>query len=498
MKLTISDCYGSIHFVLQPVYNCRNRRHPQEVNTVKIILTTLAFRSIAPARPTVAEAINDELTIGRSPDNDFILEDPERYCSRYHARCYLLSGNYYIEDSSSSGTLVNETQRLERGLRHQLQDGDTLIIGENQLRVSLMAEPGNSPTIATAKAAPTSAFSIDDFFQPQQSPGNIEAAIAGSEPAGRIFATTSAPQIPTCQVNDFFHTTGLSEPDAVPEFDFSDLADLHDDSLPPLSLSKPLSTEDAMSTLPAQPELSAPQEPSADQEPLANQGPLVRPLATGDAQSTPSAETASEPALQPASAADSALIDSQAVRAFLRGLDLDPEDLIGLDKVEIMQSAGQMLNTLTGGLIDILRARTEVKKEFSMDVTRIQASRNNPLKFCTSTEQALLKLLTKDPAYLDAVESVDEGVADAKAHQIAIMAGMQAALEALLQRFDPAMLEQQLDGRFLLSKKARYWELYTRAFQQLVGEAEENFQALFAEAFASTYQHQINQVQNSR
>lgn len=453
---------------------------------MKIILSTLAFRSIAPARPTVAEAINDELTIGRSPDNDFILEDPERYCSRYHARCYLLNGNYFIEDSSSSGTLVNETQRLERGHRHQLQDGDTLIIGENQLRVSLVAEPRKTTAaIATANAAPTSAFSIDDFFQPQQPQGKTAAAIAETAPAGRVPATTSAPQIPTCQVNDFFHTTDLSEPAAAPEFDFSDLADLHDDSPAPLSLSKPLATEDAGGA------------PSADQVPLAP------PLATGDAENAPPTETASEPAPQPApavdsSAANSALIDSQAVRAFLRGLDLDPEDLIGLDKVEIMQSAGQMLNTLTGGLIDILRARTEVKREFSLDITRIQATRNNPLKFCTSTEQALLKLLTKDTAYLDPVESVDEGVADAKAHQVAIMAGMQAALDALLQRFDPAMLEQQLDGRFLLSKKARYWELYTQAFQELVGEAEENFQALFAEAFARTYQHQINQVQNGR
>ncbi len=144
---------------------------------MKIILSTIAFRSIASVRPTVAEAINKELTIGRSPDNDFILEDPERYCSRYHARCYLLNGSYFIEDCSSSGTLVNETQRLERGHRYQLQDGDTLIIGENQLRVSLIAEPGKMTTaIATAKAAPISAFSIDDFFQPQEPPASAAPA----------------------------------------------------------------------------------------------------------------------------------------------------------------------------------------------------------------------------------------------------------------------------------------------------------------------------------
>jgi type VI secretion system protein len=129
-----------------------------------------------------------------------------------------------------------------------------------------------------------------------------------------------------------------------------------------------------------------------------------------------------------------------------------------------------------------------------MDVTRIGAVRNNPLKFCSSVDEAMLIMLTQSEGYLGPQESVLEGVVDVKAHQVAVMSGMQAALTSLLDRFEPATLESQLTTRFTLSKKSRYWDMYTTAYQQLQLEAQDNFHGLFGEEFSRVYEEQVRQI----
>ena len=90
---------------------------------------------------------------------------------------------------------------------------------------------------------------------------------------------------------------------------------------------------------------------------------------------------------------------------------------------------------------------------------------------------------------------------DLRAHQIGVLAGMRAALEGLLARFDPAELEATLAPRSGLanlipaSRKSRLWESFEALYSQLSREAEDEFHQLFGEAFVHAYETHIAQLQ---
>lgn len=71
---------------------------------------------------------NPLVNIGRSRENDIVLDDP--YISRHHAQLRLRFGSYTLFDTTSqSGTLVNDVAVRE----HRLQPGDVIQIGKSRL-----------------------------------------------------------------------------------------------------------------------------------------------------------------------------------------------------------------------------------------------------------------------------------------------------------------------------------------------------------------------------
>lgn len=76
----------------------------------------------------VYEANNEELTIGRSADNDIQIDNLA--VSAQHARVRKVLNTYLIEDlGSTNGTFVNE-KKIDR---YELIDGDKVIIGKHSL-----------------------------------------------------------------------------------------------------------------------------------------------------------------------------------------------------------------------------------------------------------------------------------------------------------------------------------------------------------------------------
>jgi type VI secretion system FHA domain protein len=96
-------------------------------------------------------------SIGRGPDNEWILPDPDRYLSGKHARVDFRAGTYVLVDTSSNGTYVNGSQ-VPLGKYHDyvLKDGDYVRLGQYEFLVSIdqsndfprRREP-SSPTTAT-------------------------------------------------------------------------------------------------------------------------------------------------------------------------------------------------------------------------------------------------------------------------------------------------------------------------------------------------------------
>ena len=154
------------------------------------------------------------------------------------------------------------------------------------------------------------------------------------------------------------------------------------------------------------------------------------------------------------------------------------------------------------GVMDVLRARAEIKNTFRLPVTVIQRSENNPLKFAATAEDALQKLLAPpSAAFLSGVPAFEDAFDDIRCHQMAMLAGMRAAFDAMLFHFSPDRLEQEADAggkRLSFGSKGRYWERYRDNFEQLRSDPDECFRRLFGDEFARAYEAQLARLKSAR
>jgi type VI secretion system protein ImpI len=165
---------------------------------------------------------------------------------------------------------------------------------------------------------------------------------------------------------------------------------------------------------------------------------------------------------------------------------------------------GNIMRSVVQGLIEVLRARSEIKTEFRMPVTQVKVSENNPLKFAANAEDALGNLLgRRNSAYLPPQEAFDDAFNDVRFHQLAMLAGVRAGFDHLMNRFDPAQLQEAFErggkrGLFGGGGKATYWERYTERFQEMSQDRDETFRRLFGEEFARAYEQQLSVLKKGR
>ena len=98
-------------------------------------------------------------TIGRLPDNSWVLQDP--YVSSRHAVIRFANGAFSIEDKSTNGTFINSPDnRLAKGQRHTLQPGDVILIEPYEIRASIAAAPSAADGHLCSLAAPARAAAL--------------------------------------------------------------------------------------------------------------------------------------------------------------------------------------------------------------------------------------------------------------------------------------------------------------------------------------------------
>ena len=227
--------------------------------------------------------------------------------------------------------------------------------------------------------------------------------------------------------------------------------------------------------------------------PVAAPGPIAASvLAPAPA---PSAAFAA-PAVSPAGPADSAAL----VAALRRGLAVEGLPPTPLTP-ELMQLVGQLLHEATRGTVELLVARAALKREVRAEVTMIVARENNPLKFSPSVDVAMTHLLGPTArGFMPPALAMRDAYDDLRAHQFGFLAGMRAALEGVLLRFEPAALEAKLTQKSVLdsllpsSRKARMWDLFNELYGQISAEASDDFHALFGKAFLKAYQQHIDEL----
>lgn len=182
-----------------------------------------------------------------------------------------------------------------------------------------------------------------------------------------------------------------------------------------------------------------------------------------------------------------------AFLAFLEGAGIEASRVDAKDPEAALKAAGAVFRAMTEGLREVLISRAAIKSEMRIEQTMIASHGNNALKFSVTPDDAVAALLTpKRPGYMAPLAAAKEAFGDVKAHEIAVMAGVQTALMALLQRFEPGQLEKRLAPSVLgavlpAARKARYWDAFRETYSEITREAEDDFQSVFGRPFAKAY-----------
>lgn len=487
------------------------------------------------------------LTMGRSPENDVVLPDPDRVLSKRHCMIEDHNGNVVVVDISTNGTFLNYGKVPLGPTPTPLNDGDILSVGPYELLVSIAALD-NSDVIADplsdgpiGHGFADNAPSVDDFLDAPGDGGDFLDDLLGGRdaPAGPGAVDRAEPDedglLPPLgdeedpllpPAADPFSGGGASYGSGGPagsdHFSIPQPAgqgagvipdDWDDDLLAPSSgpsvggsVGSELDPFGAPSAPPSDfYESTNPNQGRTDptNPGLASTAPPVVPPAEPTQPRAPTAPPANAPPSTlpraPAAASASGTGDA-AARAFLDAIGADDVPIPDADLVATMERMGKVTRLMIEGLREILMTRTQIKSEFRIEQTMISAGGNNPLKFSISSDQAIEAMVKpKARGYLGAEEAAAEALQDIRAHEVATISGMEAALKGLLHKLDPKELEGKLEkgtgiGSMLTNKKARYWEVYESKYAEIADQAENDFQELFAKEFARAYQDQLDKL----
>lgn len=192
--------------------------------------------------------------------------------------------------------------------------------------------------------------------------------------------------------------------------------------------------------------------------------------------------------------------------AFMKGAGLDPAKTNFEVTPEFMRTFGEVLRIAVQGTIDLLAARSEIKREFRAGVTIIASGANNPLKFLPNAEGVIMQMTNKTfPGFMPPGPAMEEAFADLRVHQFALMAGIRAAYAEALARFDPTELERRgeggsslIDKLLINGRKAALWDDYKHNFEALRQHAEDDLMAFSGRSFLDAYEQAAHTAKDSQ
>jgi type VI secretion system FHA domain protein len=433
-----------------------------------------------------------KITIGRGEECTLVLEDPKKHVSRVHVELEEKSeGLYRMTVISKVNPVFINGKRQGPGSQAQLNTGDRFELGEYELE--LLAPPGTGRTVfPTSEVEETTRPNNPMLQVPRSSaaPGRpektvpVETVEAAQEPA---YDPASLPPV----------EPGLfDEPEPAP----APAAEV----APPPAAPAPRPAAPAPAESPAA-------APAADKTDVFAEATFIgsapAPASVFDEATyvggrPPAAGAAAGAAPAAASGTDGM---RAAARAFLAGAGMDDKQIADADLEAFLQQSGRIMRAAVEGAMALLAARAMAKKELRAEDRTMVASRdNNPLKLMSDPQEALAFLLdTKDrgSGFLDPVQAVGDAFEDLRAHEVALFAGMRAALLGAIQRFDPKTLEPELEksaGGLGLNRKAKLWEQFAVFQQKLAQDAEDDFNKVFGREFMGTYMAQVKQLKGGR
>jgi type VI secretion system FHA domain protein len=191
--------------------------------------------------------------------------------------------------------------------------------------------------------------------------------------------------------------------------------------------------------------------------------------------------------------------ESQELRelaaAFARGAGLDTEQAPLTP--EWMEHVGALLRATAEGTLALLQSRAVAKRHMRAPGTHIAPRQNNPLKFAPDATEALTRMLQRQasPGFLDPVAALHDAHHDLLVHQVAMVAGMRAAVFELFSRLGPEAAENAEGpahgiSRMNVLRAAALWQRHRLQHAQLLEHLDDDFDTIFGREFLRAYEAQ--------
>jgi type VI secretion system protein ImpI len=465
-----------------------------------------------------------ELVIGRSPDADWQIDDPDMFVSRAHCKITAGQDGYFVTDMSSSGLFIDDAARpLGAGNSTRLQNGMRLRMGDYVLWVDLQtadAQPTAPQPSSPASRAPVS-IGRDDFFsirteeEPQRPrpaslpdpfeqpvPGAFERANSGARSSPAFDDPFSLDPVATPVSNGSADHGKHSTPAFNDPFGLDPVATPSSNASSNPARQDAPAFDDGFSLDPIQPVSEKSSAAGGKRDSVAGTASSPAPwdLPVPQAEEPPALPrrhraVAPKPGTRqspPASATDTALR-----AAFLRGIGLEDNDLPSRDPVAEMERFGREYRMMMEGLMQLLRKRAEEKGNARVAQTVVGASDVNPLKFLPTVDDALVTILSeRSPGFLAAEPAIADAIRDLAQHHVRAWRGVQGALRRMIDRFDPAALEEELKSSSTIEtllaggRGAKLWELYQKRHREIAMSAESRFLGDLGVDFRNAYEEE--------
>ncbi|MER8406409.1 type VI secretion system-associated FHA domain protein TagH [Mesorhizobium sp. M1307] len=467
-----------------------------------------------------------ELVIGRSADAGWQIDDPDMFVSRAHCRISGGRDGYFVTDTSSSGLFIDDSDSpLGVGKSTRLRNGMRLRLGDYIVHVDLQTSSAQATAAAAApvpeRSPPASRAPVsigrDDFFsaaveEEPQRPRPAELPNPFEQPIPGAFERANSRQRSSPAFDDPFSLDPIATPVSKGTANYPEPASApkQTDPFGLESVSFPNgATEPATAKLPefnddfgfgpaAAPNpgsgASSTGQRERDAQPQQAAHPWDVPVRGADAPPPMRAGAAASPARQPPARQHA---DMALRTAFLRGMGVAEADFPGRDAVAEMEKFGREYRLMMEGLMQLLRKRAEEKGNARVAQTMVGASEVNPLKFLPTVDDAIVTLIAeRSPGFLAGEAAIADAVRDLAQHHVRAWRGVQAALRRMVDRFEPAAIEEELKSSSaigtLLSggRGAKLWELYQKRHREIAESAEKSFLGEIGADFRDAYEEE--------
>ncbi len=423
-------------------------------------------------------------SVGRAPDNDWILPDTKRIVSGHHFVVQYHGGKYWLDDLSTNGVYVNEADDpVSTTGRVELRDGDRLRVGDYDILVTVDSRidflPAPSDEHSAAKHLDGGIghqLDLDSLLSPRAPEDS------GSMPAHNAFGVRVDTEARQALMQALEQSATPADSGQHASAGFVPTA------TQPIT---PEATADAIQAATAAAGGASPTPDWALRTRQITREELADALARR--QSRADARDRVIPFYQQATTWTDL---RSAVQAFCRGAGIDPDSLSAEAQAMLPLLAGQLLREAVVGLNDIMLARTSGPAGSKVAaVPTPPGGSSNPLRTSTSVEMAIQRLFeSHNRLYAGPVESLRDVLHETKEHETALAAGMRAGLMAVLEQLSPSNVADQFEqGRARLlapgqDPRPKYWEHYAEFFRLLKQQAgPDELPHPFIEAFGQEY-----------